>query len=377
MSPPSDDDDIAQYEENSEASLLHEFDTFRWEQLVPRRHSASDWMRSFSQSLPLQMLLSNALDACVNCDVPIEMDDALFAALPPSCQLDLVETRLLQNLWQTMDHLYQNISRAERGKLEKAFDLVHALRPPSRRANIARCETDIVWLERAIVREETSLLLAQQRRLEQQWQLCQRQQVEWRALSTLLAGVDFPREDDTSPTGLAYGFPIKQLGCEVVLRPSADGTVDSTSLDSCPTPADLPMDLVAFFSKVVSTKVSALMEQRGNDFQQAARQLVVFLGRLDRTLDDLVCACQQWEHEITVSDEALDLKIKLGPGKATLRMTWVAPSMTVQHFVYPTRVELIRLEGKSVLEMMYQDANPPNLRSLWKETMAKLNNDSC
>eukprot|EP00977_Amphora_coffeiformis_P012299 scaffold3040_cov152-Amphora_coffeaeformis.AAC.2 len=336
-------------------------------QLLQRSSSPNEWIQCFQGSRPLQMLLSAAMDACAK-QIAVS-DDTMD--LPPPYQTLTADVRLMQGVLQHMKRLHRQAASAHDTLLGEGLAVLDTIRPPAFQTRVSAEEAEIALLERAIAREEEALAIARKRRLERQLAQDQRQLVEWKALSSILADIDFPREDDTSPTGLAYGFSVTQLACEVVLRPAADGTLDSATLDvmekeSGTGEEDLPAALKQMFRVVLSDKLSGLLEGDAAelDFQQAARQVIVFLGRLDRIIDDLTLACQRWDHDVSTDETATSLRVHVAPSMS-ICLNWQASSAFVLEYAYPSQVELTKGDCAETLEADH----PPSLRSLWKKVI--------
>ena len=352
---------------NTEGGYIVEDESFSWLHLVQARSSPEEWIQSFQGSRPLQMLLSAAMDACAK--QIADTDDTID--LPPPYQTLVADVRLMQALLQHMERLHRQAASAHATLLDKGLTVVESIRASSTlHARISAEEVEIALLEKSIAREELALSLTRNSRLERQLARDQRQLVEWKALSSILADIDFPREDDTSPTGLAYGFTVAQLACEIVLRPAADGTLDSATLDvmeeSGTAGEGLPTELIQMFRDLLSNKLSCILEEDldERDFQQAARQVVVFLGRLDRVLDDLAVACQQWDHEVLVDETATSLQVNIAPD-TSICLNWQVSSAFVLEYAYPSQVNLLQdLSSKSL-----EADHPPSLRALWKQVV--------
>ena len=356
------------------SSSRTENQSFGWEELALMPDLHRDWIHHFSTCQPLRTFFLAALVAC-NEGVrqgalvrqPIQVVPSLGRHLS-------VELRLKEDFLRHFETLHETAVRTEKEKLEEALRLTYSARPPTpRQIEIAKYEAEIAVLEQTIVREQRTLALARQRKLQKELDWCHRQIAEWRLLSSLLGDIDFPKEDATSPTGLAYGFPVERLECEVILRPNVDGSLDSTSLDviSTDAPGLLPVALVESLRRIILAVLSGMMDEEDFDFQQAFRQTIIFLGRLDRILDDLEGACRLWSHDVMVSTDSGDtvtLEFYLSQ-TTTYRLIWqiLPKSPLVLEYAYPSRVESIL---DSVATTKNPSTRPPSLRALWNKVEA-------
>ena len=347
------------YNDQDESSLLL--------QLLQPANSPNEWIRCFQASPPLQKLLSAAMDAYMT--EAVETSDTM--ELPFPYQTLTSDVHVMQGVLKHMERLHRQAASTHENLLAEGISKLEQLRPPTMATRISNEEAEITLLQRSITREEKALTTARQRRMERELARDQRQLVEWKALSSILADIDFPREDDTSPTGLAYGFPVTKLGCEVILRPAADGTLDSATLDIAEEfgmrDEDLPPVLREMFRDLLSVKLSGLLEYDANDFdfQHAARRIIVLLGRLDRILEDLMLACQQWDHDFTTDETTTALRVHIAPNVSII-MKWHTNSAYVLEYSYPNQVQLMQGEN---IETVKAD-HPPSLRSLWKKVVA-------
>ena len=348
---------------------IAETESFCWRQLLPTHNSPqNEWIQCYQSSQPLRMLLSAALDACAD---KVHRGELSWDEKPSR---DVADVRLMYVVWQQMESLQQTVLRTEREKLNEAWRLVDSIRPPSLQSQLAELESEIAVVEKAIAREARALALSRKRKLDRQLEWCQRQEVEWRALSSLLAGnIDFPREDDS---GLAHGFPVQKLDCEVILRPDDCGALSSANLNATTGLAtiNIPLELAEGLRRIISVKLVEMCKEEDLDFQLASREVIVFLGRLDRILGDLECACRQWEHGVggDLDDgDAVILQFQVTP-TTTARLVWqITPSepLVLEH-AYPNRVELVQDGVTSIVDSNCCD--PPCLRSLWSTVVVHL-----
>lgn len=339
-----------------------EEELFSWDQLIlPKMPSKELIFNVLQNSSALQWFLSRAFQVC---QVP---ESPRIPALAPHGTM-LAELDLWQDLLRHVQHLNDSIFRECRAQLEEAFERVEAFRPMTRTEKIANLEAEIAWLEEQIVDEQEALARKYQHELAAQLRDQERQIPAWHALATLLANVELPEADDTSPTGFCYKFPIPLLGSDVVLRPTPDVSTDLARLDEIfsPNALELPEQVVDFFRGLVSLQLSAVL---AFDFEPAARYLTTFLGRLDRTLDDIYRACGLWQHKVHLNGDkegnvdAIRLMMEFEFASTTsVRLTWDKTSYRTATFTFPSVVELVQEGATKAIQV---EAHPPTLRYLW------------